>query len=96
MIPEREYEFLRFRRDAERVNADALIVMLGTNDLLEGATAGAAAARMEAFLNRCYTACFGGGIGPAIMDALSVEDMSPEELVRAARLWGIDIRRFEI
>ena len=27
--------------------------MLGTNDLLEGATAGAAVARMEAFLNRC-------------------------------------------
>ena len=53
MIPEREHEFLRFRRDAERYNADALIVMLGTNDLLEGATARAAAARMEAFLNRC-------------------------------------------
>ena len=30
-----------------------------------------------------------------IMDSLSVEGMSPEELVRAARLWGIDIRRFE-
>ena len=53
MIPEREYEFLQFRRDAERYNADALIVMLGTNDLLEGATAGTAAARMETFLNRC-------------------------------------------
>ena len=53
MIPEREREFLQFRRDAERYNADVLIVMLGTNDLLEGATAGAAAARMEAFLNQC-------------------------------------------
>ncbi len=53
MIPEREYEILQFRRDAERYIADALIVMLGTNDLLEGATAGAAAARMEVFLNRC-------------------------------------------
>jgi len=53
MIPEREYEFLQFRRDAERYSADALIVMLGTNDLLEGATAETAAARMEAFLNRC-------------------------------------------
>ena len=53
MIPEREQEFLRFRRDAERYNADALIVMLGTNDLLEGATAREAAARMEAFLNQC-------------------------------------------
>ena len=45
--------------------------------------------------DECFAACFGGGIGLAIMDALSVEDMSPEELVRAARLWGIDIRRFE-
>ena len=52
-IPEREYEFSQFQRDAERYNAEALIVMLGTNDLLEGATAGEAAARMEAFLNRC-------------------------------------------
>ena len=49
----------------------------------------------EALRDECYAACFGGGIGPAIMDALSVEDMSPEELVRAARLWGIDICRFE-
>ena len=53
MIPEREHEFLQFRRDAERYNVDALIVMLGTNDLLEGAAAETAAARMEAFLNRC-------------------------------------------
>lgn len=53
MIPERENEFLQFRRDAERYSADALIVMLGTNDLLEGETAREAAARMEAFLNRC-------------------------------------------
>ncbi len=45
MIPEREYEILQFRRDAERYSADALIV--------EGATAGTAAARMEAFLSRC-------------------------------------------
>lgn len=53
MIPEREHEILRFRRDAERYSADALIAMLGTNDLLEGATAREVAARMEAFLNRC-------------------------------------------
>ena len=50
----------------------------------------------EALRDECFATCFGGGIGLAIMDALSVEDMSPEELVRAARLWGIDIRRFEI
>ena len=53
MIPEREYEILQFRRDAERYSADALIAMLGSNDLLEGATAREVAARMEAFLNRC-------------------------------------------
>ena len=53
MIPEREHEILRFRRDAERYSADALIAMLGTNDLLEGATAREVAARTEAFLNRC-------------------------------------------
>ena len=29
-------------------------MMLGTNDLLEGATAREAGARMEAFLNRCH------------------------------------------
>lgn len=53
MIPEREYEYLQLCRDAERYGADALIVMLSTNDLLNGATAGEAAARMETFLNRC-------------------------------------------
>ena len=50
MIPAREYELRQFRRDAERYAADAIIVMLGTNDLLEGAKAVEAAARMEAFL----------------------------------------------
>ena len=49
----------------------------------------------EALRNECYAACFGGGIGPAIMDALSVEDMSPDELIKTARLWGVDIRKFE-
>ena len=50
----------------------------------------------EALRDGCYAACFGGDIGSAIMDALSVEDMSPEELVRAARLWGIDVDQFTI
>ena len=53
MIPSREYEFTQLRRDAGRYGADALIVMLGANDLLNGATAGEAAARMAAFLSRC-------------------------------------------
>ena len=50
----------------------------------------------EALRDECYAACFGGGIGPALMDALSVENMNLEELVRAARLWGIDVDRFTI
>lgn len=50
----------------------------------------------EALRNECYAAHFGGGIGPALMDALDVDDMSPEELVEAARMWGVDIRRFTI
>ena len=40
--------------------------------------------------SRVY-ACIGGGIGPAIMDALSVEDMSPEETdVICAAIWHHD------
>ena len=37
-----------------------------------------------------FAAYYGGGIGPALMDALSVDDMSPEELMKTARLWGGD------
>ena len=50
----------------------------------------------EALRSECYAAHFGGGIGPAMMDALSVDDMSPEKLVEAARIWGVDIDRFTI
>ena len=53
MIPAREYELRQFRRDVERYNADMLAVLLGTNDLLEGAKAGDIAARMEAFIAEC-------------------------------------------
>ena len=49
----------------------------------------------EALRDECFAACFGGGIGPAIMDALSLEDMSPDELIKTARLWGVDISGFE-
>ena len=48
----------------------------------------------EALRNECFAAYYGGGIGPALMDALSVDDMSPEELIKAANLWGVDISRF--
>jgi len=48
----------------------------------------------EALRNECFAAYYGGGIGPALMDALSLDDMSPEELIKAANLWGVDIARF--
>ena len=53
MIPVREYELRQFRKDAQMYGVGTLIVMLGTNDLLEGAKAMEAAARMEAFLAGC-------------------------------------------
>ena len=54
-IPSMGYAFSMFQRDRERYRADMLIVMLGTNDLLEGAKAGESAARMEAFIAGCET-----------------------------------------
>lgn len=39
------------RREVFPQNADLIVIMLGTNDLLQGATAIEAAARMEAFLD---------------------------------------------
>lgn len=50
----------------------------------------------EVLKAECFAAYYGGGIGPALMDALSVDDMSPEELVKAARTWGVDVGRFTI
>ena len=50
----------------------------------------------EALRDECFAAGFGGGIGPALLDALDVDDMSPDELIRAAQLWGLDIDRFTI
>ena len=53
MIPSRAYELRQFRKDAERYGAGMLIVMLGANDLLEGAKAEDAVTRMETFLAGC-------------------------------------------
>ena len=53
MIPCDREDMEEFREDAGRYGADLVIVMLGTNDLLTGADADEAAARMEAFLDRC-------------------------------------------
>lgn len=42
---------------AEYAPVDIFLVMLGTNDLLQGATAAEAATRMEAFLNSFLPCC---------------------------------------
>ena len=52
MIPRGESECAQFLRDAQQRRADMLIVMLGTNDLLNGAGAQEVAGRMSAFLAR--------------------------------------------
>lgn len=46
--------------------------------------------------DECFAAFYGGGIGTALMDALDVDGMEPEELVRTAKQWGIDVGRFEM
>ena len=50
----------------------------------------------EALRDEGFAAYYGGGIGPALMDALNVDDMDPEELIEAAREWGIDIRKYRV
>ena len=50
MIPRREPELLRFHRTAAQLHADLLIVLLGGNDLLCGASPDEIALRMETLL----------------------------------------------
>ena len=52
-IPHGSRELLQFRREAARLGAEALVVLLGVNDLLNGVAAAETAARMEAFLTQC-------------------------------------------
>ena len=53
-IPRNPYALLLL---TEHTPVDVFLVMLGTNDLLQGATAKEAAARMEAFLNQLLLHC---------------------------------------
>lgn len=53
-IPRNPYAL---RSLAEQQEVDILLVMLGTNDLLQGASAQEAAARMETFLNQLLPHC---------------------------------------
>lgn len=51
-IPRRDEEFRQFRQLLAQSRADGLIVMLGGNDLLQGASPETAAERMERFLSQ--------------------------------------------
>ena len=44
--------------------------------------------------NQALGAYFGGGIGPALIDAANVERVSDDELIRIAKRMGIDLRRY--
>lgn len=51
-IPRRESELERFAALLQRCRPDLLLILLGGNDLLQGASVPEVSARMEAFLNR--------------------------------------------
>ena len=50
----------------------------------------------EAVRDECAAACFGGGIGPALMDAFDADSADEEELIRMAERWGIDVSAYEL
>lgn len=50
----------------------------------------------EAVRDECAAACFGGGIGPALMDAFDADSAGEEELIRMAERWGIDVSAYEL
>ena len=48
----------------------------------------------RAVKDECCAAAFGGGIGPALLEAFDADRASPEELVDMARRWGVKVSRF--
>ncbi len=50
----------------------------------------------EAVKEECYAACFGGGIGPALLESFDADHATPQQLIEMARRLGIDLRQFEI
>ena len=50
----------------------------------------------EAVREECSAAFFGGGIGPALLEAFDAERASPQELIDMAQRWGIDPLRYRI
>ena len=46
-------------------------------------------------VDECMAAFYGGGIGPALMDSLDIEEASAETLVAIARQYGYDLNRYK-
>ena len=45
--------------------------------------------------DECMAASFGGGIGPALLDSLDIEEASDEKLLAIARQYGYDLNRYK-
>ena len=50
----------------------------------------------EAVKDECAAACFGGGIGPALLDVFDADSADEEEQRRMAKRWGIDVSEYEL
>ena len=48
----------------------------------------------RAVKDECCAAAFGGGVGPALLEAFDADRASPEALLDMARRWGIKVSRF--
>lgn len=44
--------------------------------------------------NQALGAYFGGGIGPALIDASNIDRASDDEVIRIAKRMGVDLRRY--
>ena len=50
----------------------------------------------EDLREECLGAYFGGGYGAALVEAVDVDNASPEELVQMALDKGLDLRRYQV
>lgn len=88
-IPRRSFELENARELIHRHNPDLTVVMLGTNDLLQGADPETVAARMEAFLQNLSTPLFLVAPPPLQWGAWVPDDA----LVAASHLLGESYRQ---
>lgn len=78
-IPRRESDLTRFGACLRRCRPDLLLIMLGGNDLLQGASAGETQERMEAFLRRI-------DMEPSRIVLIAPPPMQPGAWITEARL----------